>query len=49
MDERELENDVLKLMKQGQYDPFHIFNILYAKYPVHYSKIREAIHNAKQK
>jgi hypothetical protein len=45
----QLEKDVKDLMDKGMYDPYHIFNILYAKHPVHYSKIREAIHNAKQR
>lgn len=36
-----------KLMAKGVYDPEKIFKIIYTKYPVHYARIREAIHNAK--
>jgi hypothetical protein len=42
-----LVNEAKNLMKQGMYDPNALFKILYARHPVHYSKIREAIHTAK--
>lgn len=35
-------------MKKGVYDQHELFRILYARHPVHYSKVREAIHDAKQ-
>lgn len=44
-----LENEVVTLMKKGMYDPDVLFRTLYSKHPVHYSKVREAIHNAKQR
>jgi hypothetical protein len=43
-----LENEVKNLMKNGVYDPHVLFKTLYERHPIHYSKIREAIHNAKQ-
>jgi len=44
-----LEKEVLMMMKAGEYDPHRIFKAIYHKFPVHYSKVREAIHNAKQR
>lgn len=44
-----LENEVLKLMREGVYDPSLLFDILYHKHVVHYARLREAIHNAKQR
>lgn len=44
-----LEFEVKQLMDKGIYDPHQLYNILYNKYSIHYSKVREAIHNAKQK
>ena len=43
-----LEKEVKQLMRTGIYDPTALFNILYRKHAVHYSQVREAIHNAKQ-
>jgi hypothetical protein len=34
-------------MKKGVYDPEELFKIVYYKHPVHYAKVREAIHVAK--
>lgn len=45
----QLENEVINMMKNGEYDPHRIFKAIYHKFPVHYSKVREAIHNAKQR
>lgn len=42
-----LVNQVRTLMKQGEYDPSKLFKIVYARNPVHYSRVREAIHIAK--
>ena len=44
----DLEKQVKELMKEGVYDPETLFQILYRRNPYHYSKVREAIHNAKQ-
>lgn len=44
-----LEKEVKKLLAKGVHDPNELFKLLYKEHPVHYSKIREAIHNAKQK
>jgi hypothetical protein len=44
-----LEHDAMKLINQGVYDPHILFKILYNKHPVHYSRVREAIHAAKQR
>ena len=42
-----LEQEARNLLKKGIYDPHEMFKILYYKHPIHYSKVREAIHNAK--
>jgi hypothetical protein len=34
-------------MKKGIYDPDALYLILYSRHPVHYSKVRDAIHVAK--
>lgn len=44
-----LERETLTLIKAGIYHPDKLFKILYQRHPVHYSKVREAIHNAKQR
>ena len=44
----DLVTETRTLMKEGVYDPHKLFKILYAKHAVHYSKVREAIHLAKQ-
>jgi hypothetical protein len=36
-----------RLMDKGVYDPNDLFHIIYENNRVHYSKVREAIHNAK--
>jgi hypothetical protein len=36
-----------KLINAGVYDPDELFKRIYANNRVHYSKVREAIHNAK--
>lgn len=38
-----------KLMHKGIYDPDQMFKIMYARFPVHYARVREAIHEAKTK
>jgi hypothetical protein len=43
-----LEGEVHRLMAKGIYEPEELFKRIYHKYPVHYSKVREAIHAAKQ-
>lgn len=43
-----LIKEVKNLMDRGIYHQDDIFSILYARHPVHYSRIREAIHDAKQ-
>ena len=43
-----LEKEVKQLMKSGIYHPDKLFDILYHRHAVHYNKVREAIHNAKQ-
>lgn len=44
-----LEMEVRRLMAGGLYDPEELFKLVYAKHPVHYSRVREAVHNAKQR
>lgn len=44
-----LINAAHNLLDKGIYDPNEMFKILYARFPVHYSKVREVIHAAKQK
>jgi hypothetical protein len=34
-------------MKKGIYDPNELFRLVYNKNRVHYSQVREAVHNAK--
>lgn len=45
----DLKKEALEMMKQGVYDPEKLFQILYRKHAVHYSQVREAIHEAKQR
>jgi hypothetical protein len=42
-----LEKEARNLMEKGEYNQHVIFSILYRRHPVHYSRIREAIHRAK--
>lgn len=42
-----LVKEATNLMNKGEYNPERIFKILYARHPIHYSRIREAIHVAK--
>jgi hypothetical protein len=42
-------NEAVNLMNKGIYDPNELFKIIYSRHPVHYSRVREAIHLAKQR
>jgi hypothetical protein len=43
-----LVKEAQEWMARGVYDPEAIFNLMYTPgRPVHYSKIREAVHHAK--
>lgn len=42
-----LRNQVRRLMAKGVYDPEALFREVYLNNRVHYSKVREAIHDAK--
>jgi hypothetical protein len=42
-----LKKEAQNLIKNGVYDPNELFRILYARHPVHYSRVREAVHEAK--
>lgn len=44
-----LQNEAHRLLKSGVYDPTVLFDILYRKFDVHYSQVREAVHAAKQR
>jgi hypothetical protein len=44
-----LIEQVKELMKEGVFNPEDLFKILYQKNRVHYSRVREAIHVAKNK
>lgn len=46
---QQLIKEALELMAGGEYDPHRLFHILYRKHHVHYAKVREAIHEAKNK
>lgn len=43
-----LVKQVKGLMNEGVYDPDVLFKLVYNNNRVHYSKVREAIHVAKQ-
>lgn len=42
-------NEAVNLMNKGIYDQHELFKIIYNRHPVHYSRVREAIHLAKQR
>lgn len=42
-----LVQEAKNLMKKGVYDPNVMFRIIYPRHRVHYSRVREAIHQAK--
>ena len=42
-----LKKEALSLIKQGVYDPDDLFRILYARHPVHYSRVGEGGHEGK--
>lgn len=42
-----LEKQARTLLREGIYDPQEMFAILYSRNPVHYVKVREAIHKVK--
>ena len=44
-----LDKTIKKLIEEGECDPNRLFKRVYPLYPGHYSKVREAIHNAKTK
>jgi hypothetical protein len=44
-----LVSQVKNLMKKGIYDPDELFKIVYLDNRVHYSRVRDAIHEAKGK
>lgn len=44
-----LQNEAHRLIKAGVFDPNVLFDIIYKKHDVHYSRVREAIHAAKQR
>jgi hypothetical protein len=43
----QMENRIKNLIKQGIFHQDELFRIVYAEFPIHYSKVREAIHAAK--
>jgi hypothetical protein len=44
-----LHRQVQHLIRQGVYDPEDLFKIVYQRNRVHYSKVREAVHQVKVK